>query len=210
MYLAYLRVSTQEQNLARQEQAIADWQAQNNIQKEDLKVFAEKISGKDTNRPQLQELLHFIRERDTVVIQSLDRLGRNSADIKNLLQDIQSRGASIEILDLPSFAGVNDRALKDLLTNLVIEVFSYVAESERLKIKERQRQGIEIAKTKGAYKGRQTRYHAGATGTDKLVYDKIVNDLKTGIAVSKIANSVNVSRNTVYKIQKQLKQEESA
>lgn len=206
MYLAYLRVSSKDQNLDRQQQAITDWQEQNNISKDDVKLFAEKVSGKDTNRPQLQELLGFIRERDTVVIQSLDRLGRNSADIKNLLQEIRSRGASIEILDLPSFAGVNDQALKDLLTNLVIEVFSYVAESERTKIKERQRQGIEIAKQKGAFKGRQTRYHAGATGADKLVYDKIVSDLTEGIAISKIASDVNVSRNTVYKIKNSLEE----
>lgn len=206
MYLAYLRVSSKDQNLDRQQQAITDWQEQNNISKDDVKLFAEKVSGKDTNRPQLQELLGFIRERDTVVIQSLDRLGRNSADIKNLLQEIRNRGASIEILDLPSFAGVSDQALKDLLTNLVIEVFSYVAESERTKIKERQRQGIEIAKQKGAFKGRQTRYHAGATGADKLVYDKIVSDLTEGIAISKIASDVNVSRNTVYKIKNSLEE----
>lgn len=69
-------------------------------------------------------MLSFVRERDTVVVQSLDRLGRNSKDIKELLQLIRSKRSNIEILDLPSFQGVTDPALKDLLTNLVIEVVS--------------------------------------------------------------------------------------
>lgn len=66
---------------------------------------------------------------------SLDRLGRNSRELKELLQTVKAKGANIEILDLPSFSGVNDPTLRDLLTNLVIEVFSYVTESERKKLK---------------------------------------------------------------------------
>lgn len=205
MYLAYLRVSAADQNLARQEAAIQSWKEKNQIPDEELKIFEEKVSGKDIeNRLQLQELLSFVRERDTVVVQSLDRLGRNSKDIKDLLQLIQSKSASIEILDLPSFQGVTDSALKDLLTNLVIEVFSYVAESEREKIRERQQQGIKIAKENGRFKGRQIQYGPNSTGKNKVIYDTIVEGLNSGDTVAAIANNAGVTRKTVYAIKTRL------
>lgn len=205
MYLAYLRVSAADQNLARQEATIQSWKEKNQIPDEELKIFKEKVSGKDIeNRLQLQELLSFVRERDTVVVQSLDRLGRNSKDIKDLLQLIQSKSASIEILDLPSFQGVTDSALKDLLTNLVIEVFSYVAESEREKIRERQQQGIKIAKENGRFKGRQIQYGPNSTGKNKVIYDKIVEGLNSGDTVAAIANNAGVTRKTIYAIKNRL------
>lgn len=205
MYLAYLRVSAADQNLARQEAAIQSWKENNQIPDEELKIFEEKVSGKDIkNRLQLQELLSFVRERDTVVVQSLDRLGRNSKDIKDLLQLIQSKSASIEILDLPSFQGVTDSALKDLLTNLVIEVFSYVAESEREKIRERQQQGIKIAKENGRFKGRQIQYGPDSTGKNKVIYDTIIEGINSGDTVASIANSSGVTRKTVYAIKNRL------
>ncbi|CAD5902934.1 recombinase family protein [Carnobacterium maltaromaticum] len=205
MYLAYLRVSAADQNLARQEAAIQSWKEKNKIPDEELKIFEEKVSGKDIkNRLQLQELLSFVRERDTVVVQSLDRLGRNSKDIKDLLQLIQSKSASIEILDLPSFQGVTDSALKDLLTNLVIEVFSYVAESEREKIRERQQQGIKIAKENGRFKGRQIQYGPDSIGKNKVIYDTIVNGINSGDTIAAIANNAGVTRKTIYAIKNRL------
>ena len=170
MYLAYLRVSAADQNLARQEAAIQSWKEKNQIPDEELKIFEEKVSGKEIkNRLQLQELLSFVRECDTAVVQSLDRLGRNSKDIKDLLQFIQSKSASIEILDLPSYQGVTDFALKYLLTNLVIDVFSYIAESEREKIIEHQQQGIKISKEHGRFKGRKTQYGSDYSGKNKVI-----------------------------------------
>lgn len=205
MYLAYLRVSAADQNLARQEAAIQSWKDKNQIPDEELKFFEEKVSGKNIkNRLQLQELLSFVRERDTVVVQSLDRLGRNSKDIKDLLQLIQSKSASIEILDLPSFQGVTDSALKDLLTNLVIEVFSYVAESEREKIRERQQQGIKIAKENGRFKGRQIQYGPDSIGKNKVIYDTIVNGINSGDTIAAIANNAGVTRKTIYAIKNRL------
>ena len=205
MYLAYLRVSAADQNLARQEAAIQSWKEKNQIPDEELKIFEEKVSGKDIkNRLQLQELLSFVRERDTVVVQSLDRLGRNSKDIKDLLQLIQSKSASIEILDLPSFQGVTDSALKELLTNLVIEVFSYVAESEREKIRERQQQGIQIAKENGRFKGRKIQYGPDSTGKNKVIYDTIVKGIQSGETIAAIANNAGVTRKTVYAIKDRL------
>lgn len=153
------------------------------------------------------ELLSFLRERDTLVVASLDRLGRNSNDIKELLQHVRSKGANVEILDLPSFAGVNDPTLRDLLTNLVIEVFSYAAETERNKIKERQQQGIKLAKERGIYKGRPLKYHKDAKGADKLVYDKVVSMIDSGFTIAVIAREVNLPRKTVYAIKARLSEQ---
>ncbi len=90
--------------------------------------------------------------------------------------------------------------MRDLLTNLVIEVFSYVAESERTKIKERQREGIKIAKELGTYKGRPLKYHSQAVGADKLVYDKIIEYLNNGRAIAAIARELHITRKTVYSV----------
>ncbi len=170
MYLAYLRVSSDDQSLARQHKLIENWSVKNNIAEDDLKIFEEKVSGKNIeNRPELQELISFIRERDTIIIPSLDRLARNSKDTKDLLQLFRSKGASIEILDLPSFNGVTDPALRDLLTNLVIEVFSYVAENERKKIKERLAVGYYL------------RYNLSYREVQEILYDRGINVSHTTI-----------------------------
>lgn len=205
MYVAYLRVSSTDQSLGRQRELIKVWQKEKNIDDEDLKVFEEKVSGKTVeNREKLLHLLDFLRERDTLVVTSLDRLGRNSRDVKELLQQVRSKGANIEILDLPSFAGVTDPALRDLLSNLVIEVFSYMAESERKRIKERQKDGIKLAKQKGIYKGRPFKYHDQAKGADKLVYDRAVEMLNSAYPIATIARELSIPRKTVYAIKERL------
>ncbi|MGM0241327.1 recombinase family protein [Enterococcus sp. AZ103] len=201
MFVAYLRVSSADQNLDRQQELIAEWQKDKNVAEGDLIYFNEKVSGKDVkNRVELLRALDYLRERDTFLVTSLDRLGRNSKDIKDLLQQIKNKGANIEILDLPSFAGVTDPTLRELLSNLVIEVFSYVAETERTKIKERQEQGIVLAKERGIYKGRPLKYHADAIGADKLVYDKAIDMLSRGFTVATIARELKLPRKTVYSI----------
>lgn len=205
MYVAYLRVSSTDQSLGRQRELIKVWQKEKNIDDDDLKVFEEKVSDKTVeNREKLLHLLDFLRERDTLVVTSLDRLGRNSRDVKDLLQQVRSKGANIEILDLPSFAGVTDPALRHLLSNLVIEVFSYMAESERKRIKERQKDGIKLAKQKGIYKGRPFKYHDQAKGADKLVYDRAVEMLNSAYPIATIARELSIPRKTVYAIKERL------
>ncbi|HEL2402910.1 TPA: recombinase family protein [Streptococcus suis] len=143
--IGYIRVSSTEQNLDRQIEQLSDV----------FKVFSDKISGKDTDRPGLKSLLSFIREGDIVVVSELDRLGRNNKELTEVMSIIQSKGATIEILSLPSLSGIEDENLRRLLNNLIIEIYKYQAEAERVRILERQRQGIEIAKRKGKYKGRK-------------------------------------------------------
>ncbi|MGH2233229.1 recombinase family protein, partial [Enterococcus faecalis] len=118
------------------------------------KVFSDKLSGQSVERPQLQAMLNYIREGDIVVVTELDRLGRNNKELTELMNQIQIKGATLEVLNLPSMNGIEDENLRRLINNLVIELYKYQAESERKRIKERQAQGIEIAKKKGKFKGR--------------------------------------------------------
>lgn len=202
MKIGYARVSTTDQNLDRQLEQ---------LQKANCKkIFQEKISGKNANRPQLQAMLDFIREDDEVVVISMDRLGRNSRDISNIIEQIKQKGSTINILDLPSFEGIKDRNLKNLLTNLVLEIQKYTAEQERKTILERQKQGIKLAKERGVYKGGVIQYSKDSKDPKKrLIYNTVVELLKRKengepIAIKQIANQVGITRNTVYRIKSEI------
>ncbi|MFC0291017.1 recombinase family protein [Bombilactobacillus bombi] len=195
--IGYARVSSLDQNLDRQLDSLKKAGCQ--------QIFQEKISGKNTERPELQKMLAFIRSEDILIISSLDRLGRNSNDIKNILTKIQQKGASVDILDLPSFNGVSDPNLRSLLTNLVVELMSYVAQSEREKIRQRQREGIEIAKKKGVYIGKQQEYSAHAADPQKrAIYHAVVRALKEQESVLSISKKYGLARATVYRIKSEL------
>ena len=146
--IGYARVSSKEQHLDRQLKALQDVS----------KVFSDKISGQSTERPQLKALLDYIREGDIVVVTELDRLGRNNKDLTAIMNHIQQKGATLEVLNLPSMTGIEDENLRRLINNLVIELYKYQAESERKRIKERHAQGIAIAKHQGRFKGRKPKY----------------------------------------------------
>ncbi|MCM6809234.1 recombinase family protein, partial [Pediococcus pentosaceus] len=126
MKIGYARVSTTDQNLDRQIFALKKAGVQ--------KIFEEKISGKNTERPKLKKMLEYIHDDDVVTVISLDRLGRNSHDLTDVIDKIRRRGAVLDVLDLPTFAGVEDGNLRALLTNLVLEIYKYTAEEERQKI----------------------------------------------------------------------------
>ena len=202
MKIGYARVSTTDQNLDRQLEQ---------LQKADCKkIFQEKISGKNANRPQLQAMLDFIREDDEVVVISMDRLGRNSRDISNIIEQIKQKEATINILDLTSFEGIKDRNLKNLLTNLVLEIQKYTAEQERKTTLERQKQGIKLAKERGVYKGGVVQYSKDSKDPKRrLIYNTVVELLERkikgeSITITEIANQVGITRNTVYRIKKEI------
>ena len=196
MKFGYARVSSKDQNLARQIEALTNAGCK--------RIFQEKQSGKNIqDRPELNKLLKTIHEEDIVVVLSLDRLSRNSADIKILLSQIERKGATFDILDLPSFSGVEDLNLRRLLNNLVIDLMSYIAEHERAKIRERQAEGIKLAKERGAFIGKQLEYGPNATNPQKrAIYHAIVKSLQLGESISYIARMNNVSRSTVYRIKR--------
>ena len=146
--IGYARVSSKEQHLDRQLAALKDVD----------KLFTDKLSGANTNRPELQKMLAYIREGDIVLVTELDRLGRNNQDLTQIMNTIQNKGATLDVLNLPSMTGIADPNLRQLMTNLIIELYKYQAESERKRIIERQQQGIALAKQQGKYHGRKPQY----------------------------------------------------
>ena len=146
--IGYARVSSKEQHLDRQLAALKDVD----------KLFTDKLSGANTNRPELQKMLAYIREGDIVLVTELDRLGRNNQDLTKIMNAIQNKGATLDVLNLPSMTGIADPNLRQLMTNLIIELYKYQAESERKRIIERQQQGIALAKQQGKYHGRKPQY----------------------------------------------------
>lgn len=205
MRVGYARVSSTDQNLDRQIEALK----QANV----TKIFQEKTSGKDIQRQQLIKLFDYIKKEDEVVVLSLDRLGRNSRDLTEIIEIIRRKGAFLNILDLPSFDGIQDPTLKVLLTNLVLEIQKYIAETERKSIRERQRQGIQAAKKRGVYRGRSPEYTLESKNPrKKAIYKKIVSILTTNsegksVTVTEIAKNTGVSRSTIYKIKNNLNNE---
>lgn len=147
----YGRVSTREQNAERQIKAAKDF----GIDERD--IYIDKKSGKDFDREQYQILKGQLRFGDLLVILSIDRLGRDYFSIIEQWREITSQGVDIVVLDMP----ILDTRNKDggltgkFISDLFLQILSYVAEIERENIRSRQQQGIEIAKAQGKYKGRK-------------------------------------------------------
>ena len=139
MIYGYVRVSTKEQNEQRQVEALINY----GVEEKYIKI--DKASGKNFNREKYQLLKNeILRTGDTLVIKELDRLGRNMDDIKKEWQDLIKMGIDIEIIDTPILNTGNKTDLeKNLISNIVFELLSYMAEKERIKIRQRQREGID-------------------------------------------------------------------
>ncbi|MHC5250399.1 recombinase family protein [Enterococcus sp. LJL90] len=191
--IGYVRVSSKDQNYDRQYEK---------LKAEEVEIiFQDKLSGKDTNRPKFQELLDYLRKGDIVVVSELDRLGRNNKELTETMDTLKRKGVTIEILNLPSFRDIQDENLRQLLNNLILELYKYQAESERRSIRERQYQGIQIAKEKGVYKGHPVSYPSYTKNAQKkLIYTRIVEMLAAGRPIKEIAKETGVSRPTIYKI----------
>lgn len=147
----YARVSSKEQNLDRQIDSLKQYVPN------ERDIIIDKQSGKDTNRPGLQTLLYNLRSGDTLYIHSLDRLGRNKNDIKQLLCELKDKGVIVRILDLPTSMidyGETGKGIMELINNIIIEVMAYQAQVERENIRKRQEEGIVAAKIRGVHFGR--------------------------------------------------------
>lgn len=140
MRVGYIRVSTKEQNTARQEVLMKELQVD--------KIYIDKLSGKDTNRPMLQEMLSYVREGDIVIVESISRFARNTKDLLNLIEQLDSK--SVKFISKKEAIDTSTATGKFMLT-----VFGAMAELEREYILDRQKEGIAIAKEEGKYKGRQ-------------------------------------------------------
>jgi len=147
----YARVSTKDQNLDRQIKELLE-QGIN-----EREIYADKQSGKDFNRPKYQALKNVLREGDTLIIKSIDRLGRNYNEILNEWKEItKDIGANIKVLDMPLLDTTQnaETLTGTFVADLVLQILSYVAQTERDFNKKRQSEGIAIAKEKGKHLGR--------------------------------------------------------
>ena len=201
MKIGYIRVSTKDQNLARQHEQMLELEVD--------KVFEEKVSGKNIkDRPQFTKALAYARQGDTFVVTSLDRLGRNYEDIKSVVQQLKDKGVRLEVLDA-SFLNFNtgNDLLDTAMTDMFLSLLSYIAQNERDKIRERQAQGIELAKARGVYKGGQAVYSATSSNPQKrVIYELIIQKYQAKVPVRQIAKETGVARNTVYRIIKPLQE----
>lgn len=172
----YARVSSSSQSTEIQEQTLKE--AGCSV------IRSEKVSGKSREgRSELENLMDFIGEGDTLVVHKLDRLGRSTRDVLNLVHELESKGAGLRVLE-PAIDTTGP------MGTMILTVLGMVAEMERGFIRERQAAGIAKAKAEGRYKGRPV----------KLDHDKIRSLHAEGISVTKIARQFNCSRGGVYKI----------
>lgn len=199
--IGYGRVSTQDQNLDRQIETLHKYGVKDDY------IFKEKVSGANMeNRPELKKMLNFIRKGDVLVVAALDRLGRNANDLSKIMQILREKGVALQTPELPDFSDIPDVNIRNMMTELLTTVFKWQAQAEREKIKERQKQGIEIAKKKGVYKGGTIKYGPNAKDPkNRLVWETVVNMLKSTnptYSISEIARKAGISRQQVYNIKK--------
>jgi len=174
--VGYIRVSSVDQHTDRQ------------LEGQELdKTFTDKASGKDTKRPQLQACLDYIREGDVLIVHSMDRLARNLDDLRRMVLDLTGKGVHVRFVkENLTFTG-EDSAM----SNLLLSLLGAVAEFERSMIRERQREGIALAKKNGVYKGRKRRLTAEQV-------KEIRRRAKAGEQKTGLAAEYGVSRQTLY------------
>jgi DNA invertase Pin-like site-specific DNA recombinase len=174
--LGYVRVSSVDQHPDRQLDGLAlD------------RVFTDRASGKDTQRPQLAALLQFARAGDTVVVHSMDRLARNLDDLRRLTQDLTRRGVRLEFRT----EGLTFTGDDAPMARLLLSVLGAFAEFERALVRERQREGIALAKGRGVYRGRKPRLTAAQIGV-------LQHRAAAGEPKAQLARELGISRETVY------------
>ncbi len=174
--VGYIRVSTLDQNVDRQLEGV------------DIdRSFTDRVSGKDTNRPELTALIAFVRQGDTVVVHSMDRLARNLDDLRRTVQALTAKGVRIEFVK----EGLTFTGEDSPMATLMLSVMGAFAEFERALLRERQREGITLAKQRGAYRGRK-----------KALSAEQVAELKRRVAAggpkAQVARDFGITRETVY------------
>jgi DNA invertase Pin-like site-specific DNA recombinase len=175
--VGYIRVSSVDQNTARQLDGVSlD------------KVFEDKASGKDANRPQLIACMNHLRDGDTLHIHSMDRLARNLLDMRKIVDELTSKGVTVRFIK-EALTFSKDKA--DARSELMFNMMAAFAQFERELIKERQREGIAVAKTEGKYKGGKAKL------TDEQAA-QIRNRAASGEKKAVIAREFGISRETLY------------
>lgn len=177
--IGYVRVSTIDQNTARQEVLMKELGVE--------KIYIDKVSGKNKDRKQLKEMLNYIREGDIVIVESISRIARNTKDLLEIVELLKSKG--VEFVSKKENIDTNTPAGKFMLI-----VFGAIAELERGYILDRQKEGIAIAKKEGKYKGRKP------ISINNDTWENLYKQWKSGeITATKFMNSVNLKANTFYR-----------
>lgn len=191
MKYGYVRVSSKDQNPERQIKKMLE----TGIEKKD--IFVDRASGKDLNREQYQKLMSEIKYGDEIVIDSIDRLGRDYDDVtiewRRITREV---GCDIKALDLDFFDSAKFRAMGDMgkcVEDMLLSLLAYVAQTERKKLKQRQAEGIAIAKAEGKYKGKQK-----TVFPEELIAcaESALKEQGKGAA----ARVLNVNRGTIYRM----------
>ncbi|PEB42238.1 recombinase family protein [Bacillus pseudomycoides] len=190
MLVGYARVSTKEQNESRQIEALKKAGCE--------KIFLDKVSGKNFDRPEYQKMKGFLRFKDTIVVEDLSRFGRNKKEIMDEWSYFQENEVDIYIINMPildtrKFKGMP--SVGNLISEVVLTVLSWTVQEERERILEHQRQGIEIAKKNGVYKGRKPQY----TEDNPSLQHALELYSTTKMPLKKICEITKISRNTLYK-----------
>ncbi|WP_226639235.1 recombinase family protein [Priestia flexa] len=185
----YVRVSTKEQNLDRQYEALKQYVS------DEKYIYSDKASGKDMEREGFQNMLKAMRSGDTLYIKSIDRLGRNKDMIKKYLEMFKAEGIRVKIIDLPTTmqdVSAGQDWVIEMINNIIIEVYTSMAEQERNNIKQRQSEGIAVAKAKGKHLGRPAVQLPEA-------WDKLYVEWKAGnITAVAFMNEVGMKKGTFY------------
>lgn len=192
MKVGYIRVSTIEQNEARQVESLKAEGVE--------KIYMDKQSGKDFERPEYIRMINELNEGDVVILHSLDRLGRNyDMIIEEWHRITKTIKAHIKVLDMSLLdtTAMDNELLSRFLSDLVLQVLSFVAENERTNIRKRQAEGIAIAKAQGKYKGGKPKKI-----DEDLFNSNLVEFRKGKITKSQFANNIGVCRNTLDKLLK--------
>ena len=180
--IGYTRVSAVEQNTDRQDLG-------------DIRIFEDKASGKNTDRPALKEMLGFVREGDEVVVYSIDRLARSLRDLEDIIKEVNSKRASVTFLtERLTFSGSDDA-----MSTLMLQMMGAFSQFERSMIRKRQAEGIAVAKAKGEdspYKGRKQSIDRNA----------VMKMLDAGEGMTAVARALCVSRQSIYRIKNEVTQ----
>lgn len=190
-FYGYMRVSSLEQNTERQKVELLRWGII------DKNIYCDKLSGKDFNRPQYQKLKRKLKEGDVLVVKSIDRLGRNYDDIQEEWREIvKARKADIVILDMPILdTRTNKDLIGTLISDIVLQLLSYVAQAERENIKQRQAEGIALAKAQGKHLGRfptpiPDEFYPVYEKWQKRIYTLETASMELGITVSQFRTMI--------------------
>lgn len=199
MIFGYARVSSKNQNLSRQLQELKEYGCD--------RIYQEKQSREDFERPVYKEMRSKMRFGDVLVVHDLNRFGRNKQEIIDEWEALVKEEIDIVVLNMPILDRRKYKKLEgvgQLVSDLVLTLLSWMVEEERTRIRAAQREGIEIAKRRGKFRGGKKKYHKYAKGKDRVIYEEVVRCLKENISVMDIHRKTGLSRNTVYSIKREI------